>query len=98
MLLRFHCIQAYERFQQTARIGAYPRSLEFAFVFRLLFPYGLSVTSGPIRETFAHDSFQRQFGAMHVVYAEANAVAIAEIKFREIAMQMLFCAMLIDSL
>jgi hypothetical protein len=41
-LLRFRRNRVYERFPQTARIVVCLSSSEFAFAFRLLFPYGLS--------------------------------------------------------
>jgi hypothetical protein len=97
MLLRFHRSQAYERFQQTARILVCPSSSAFAFAFRLLFPYGLSDISRSIGKPLANDTHKSALGALDIIYAEPDAIAIAEIKFAQIAMQMLFAAMLIDA-
>jgi hypothetical protein len=96
--LHFHRNRAYGRSPQTARIefsyldSAFPLDL----VFRLL-PYSLSVTSGPIRETLAHDSFDCSLGTLHVIYAKADTIAIAKIVLREISVEMLLAAMLIDA-
>ena len=68
-----------------------------AFAFRRLFPYGLSVTSCSISEPLADDTFYRAFGALHIIYAKPDAIAIAEIKLRKIAVQMLLAAMLVDA-
>ena len=65
--------------------------------FRLL-PYGLSVTSRPIGQPLADDALHGAGGALHVIYAEPNAIAIAEIELRQIAVQMLLAAMLVDAL
>jgi hypothetical protein len=51
----------------------------------------------PIRETLArriHNGARRTFP---IVHAEGNAVAVAEVVFREIAMQMLFGTVLINA-
>src|SRR5258705_5517913 len=98
MSLRFHRSQAYERSRRTARIVAYPSSLGSVFALCLLFPYGLSVTSCSISQPLADDAFDRTFGAFYVIYAQPNAIAIAEVVFREIAVQVLFAAMLVDAL
>src|ERR1700724_288113 len=98
MLLRFRRSRVYERFQRTARIVVCPSSSAFAFAFRLLFPYGLSVVSRSISKPLSDDTFQRAFGAFYVIYAKPNAIAIAKVKFGEIAMQMLLAAMLVDAL
>ena len=70
MLLRFRRSRAYERFQQTARIVVCPLSSAFAFAFRLLFPYGLSVSRRPISQTLADDASQSAFGTLYIVYAK----------------------------
>src|SRR5208282_6665109 len=98
MPLRSHQRQVPERFSQTARIGAYSLSLGSAFAFRLLFPYGLSVMSCPIFEALADDALNHARGTLHVLYAQPNAIAIAEIKFRQIAVQMLLATVLVDAL
>src|ERR1700730_9818277 len=97
MLLRFHRSQAYERFQQTARIVVCPLSSAFAFAFRLLFPYGLSVKSRSISESLADDTFNRALGVLYIVYAKPGAIG-TEIKFSNVAMQMALAAMLIYAL
>src|SRR5260370_27722164 len=95
MPLHFHRSQAYGRSQRTARIEfSYSASV---LAFRL-FPYGLSVTSGPIRETFAHDSFQCPLGSLYIIHTQPHAVAVAKIEFRQIAVQVLLAAMLVDAL
>src|SRR5208282_220723 len=98
MLLRFHQRQAPERFSQTARIGAYSLSLRSAFAFRLLFPYGLSVMSCPVFEALADDTLDHTRGTLYVIYAQPNAIAIAEIELRQIAVQMLLATVLVDAL
>jgi hypothetical protein len=95
MPLHFHHSQACERCQQSARILSYQSSLVSAFVFRLLFPYGISVTRRGICEPLSDNAFDRTFGALHVIYAKPGAVAIAEIEFRKIAMQVLLLAVLV---
>ena len=65
---------------------------------RVLFPYGLSVISLPIGQALADDAFNARVSAFHVIYAKPDAIAIAEIVFCEIAVQMLFAAMLVDAL
>jgi len=97
MPLRFHQRQAYERFPQTARIDACQLSLGSAFAFRLLFPYGLSVMSRSIGEPLANSTLHGASGTLYVIYAEPDAIAISEIKFRQIAVQMLLFAMLVDA-
>jgi hypothetical protein len=37
-----------------------------------------------IGEALPNDTSQRAFRALHVIYSEADAVAIAEVKFREV--------------
>ncbi len=53
--------------------------------------------SCPVFEALANDAFHRTRGALTVIYAQLGTVAIAEIKFREIAVQMLFAAMLVNA-
>jgi hypothetical protein len=65
---------------------------------RLAFlPYSLSVTSRSIGQPLADNALQGEIGACRIIYAEFDAIGIAEIKFCKIAMQMLFVAMLIDA-
>ena len=90
--------QAHERFPETARIAQFYSAFVSSFCLCRLFPYGLSVTSLPIGEPLTDDALHGSFGALHVIYAEPNAIAIAEIKFRKIAMQMFLSTMLIDAL
>lgn len=52
----------------------------------------------PIGKSLTDDAGDSALGALFVIYASADAVAIAEIKFREIAVQMFFSAMLIGAL
>jgi hypothetical protein len=99
MSLRFHRSQACGRSPQTARIASsyLASALPPALVFRLL-PYGLSVMSRSIGEPFPNNALDGDLGALNVIYTEPDAVAIAEIVFRKISVQMLFAAMLIDAL
>ena len=53
-------------------------------------PYGLSVTRRSIGEAFYNDPLHSTCGALHVIYAKLDAIAIAEIELRKIAVQMLF--------
>ena len=94
----FHCqCQAYERLHETARIEPSYSVWVEALALRLL-PYGLSVMRRSIGEALSNNAFNCTPGALYVIYAEPNAIAIAEVKFREIAVRMLFLAMLIDAL
>jgi hypothetical protein len=95
--LRFHRNRAYERFQRTARIVVCPSSPAFAFAFRLLFPYGLSDISRSIGEALSNDTHKGALGALDIIYAEPDAIAIAKIELAQIAMQMTLAAMLIDT-
>src|ERR1700730_9571614 len=97
MLLRFRRSRAYERFQQTARIVVCPSSSGFAFAFRLLFPYGLSVMSRLIGKSLSDDTHKCALSALDVIYAEPNAVAIAKIEFTQIAVQMALATMLVNA-
>jgi hypothetical protein len=53
--------------------------------------------SRPVRETLAFNALHSKRRTFPIVHTEGNAVIVAEIKFREIAMQMLLIAMLIDA-
>src|SRR6266852_3067713 len=97
MPLRSHQRQAFERSPQTARIDACQLSLGSAFVFRLLFPYGLSVVRRSIRQPLADDAFHGTFGALNVIYAKSDAVAISKVELCEISVQVLLFAMLVDA-
>ena len=50
-----------------------------------------------ISEALANDTLSQSVGAVSVVHAKRCAVVMAEIKLRQIAMQMLFGAMLIGA-
>ena len=50
-----------------------------------------------IGEALADDTTKQCVGAITVIAAERGAVAVAEIKFGKIAMQVLFSAVLIDA-
>src|SRR4051794_36929530 len=91
-----HRLQAYERSQQTARIGACHSSLASVFVFRLLFPYGLSVVRRRVGQSLSDDALHGAGGAFCIVYAQPHPIGIAEIELREIAVQMLLAAMLVN--
>jgi hypothetical protein len=97
MLPYCHHSQAYERLLQTARIELSYCVLALVSALRLLFPYGLSMVSLPVSEALSDDSLDCPFGALHVVYTKPNAVAVPEIKFGQISVQMFLFAMLIDA-
>ena len=52
----------------------------------------------PIGEPLADDALNGARGTLYVIYAQPDAVAIAEIELRQIAVQMLLAAMLVDAL
>jgi hypothetical protein len=98
MPLHSHHSQVPERFRETARIGACQSAWVYVFVFRRLFPYGLSVTSLPVGKPLSDHALQSAFGPLYVIAAKPNAVSITEIELRKIPMQMLFLAVLVDAL
>jgi hypothetical protein len=53
--------------------------------------------SSSISQAFADDALRRDFGPHIVVDAVGHAIVVTEIELREIAMQMLFTAMLVDA-
>ena len=57
----------------------------------------LLATSPPIGQTLTASSLDRAAGALGVVNPELDAVRIAEIELREVAVQMLFAAVLINA-
>jgi hypothetical protein len=96
---RTHRNQAHERLVETARIALFALAF-YVLVLALcrLLPYGRSLRSCSIGETLSNDTFDRALGALYVIYAEPDAIAIAKIEFGKVAMQMPFAAMLIDAL
>ena len=54
--------------------------------------------SPPISQALTADLLQGAIGALLVIPVQRRAVVVAEVKFREVAVQMLFGAMLIDAL
>lgn len=52
--------------------------------------------SRSIDEPLAGDILQKALGAGFVIYVTANSVVVAEIKFGQIPMHMLFAAVLVD--
>ena len=56
------------------------------------------ITRPLISQTLALDTDKRVFRALNISNPKFNAVIIAEIKLRDIAMQMSLAAMLIDAL
>ena len=50
-----------------------------------------------IGEALPNEAGQHEIRALYVIYAEANAVAIAEAKFREITVKVLFLAVLVNA-
>src|SRR5438128_2287971 len=88
--------QASERLPETARIVVCPSPLALAaFALCLLLPYGRSLTRRSIGQALAYGAFEGAPGALYVIYAKPHALAIAEIEFRQVAMQMLLCTVLI---
>ena len=85
-----------ERFAETARIDLSYLALP-VLAFRLL-PYGLSVTSRSIGQSLANCALNRTGGALHVIYALPDAIAIPEIELAQVAVQVLLGAMLVDAL
>jgi hypothetical protein len=99
MHLQIHHTQAPERFCGTARTAP-SASTFYVLVLALyrLLPYSRSLRSCSVGETLPDDAFDRALGALYVIYAEPDAVAIAEIKFAQITMQMALATMLVNSL
>src|SRR5580693_2082186 len=85
-----------ERLFQTARIGPFYLASPSFLAWRLL-PYGLSVVRRRIGEALAHDPFYGAGGTLNVIYAKPHAIGIPEIELREIAVQMLFLAVLVHA-
>src|SRR5207244_3145488 len=54
--------------------------------------------SCPVFKALPNNAFNRALGTLNIVYAEPDAVAITEIELGKVAMQMLFLAVLIDTL
>src|SRR5271154_4539663 len=83
--------RAFERFQRNARIAPCHRSLILAWP--LAFwpgPYlFLPLVSRSIGEPLPSDALQGEVGALHIVYAEPDTIAIPEVELGEIAVQML---------
>src|SRR5579872_3903845 len=59
---------------------------------------GVALVNPPISETLAGRALDRQRSALRVLNSKSRAVGIAEIKFVQIALQMLLPAMLVDAL
>jgi hypothetical protein len=98
MLPRTHRNQAHERFVETARIALFASAFYFlVLVLCPLLPYGRSLTSCSIGEALSNNSLDCQFCALRVIYAEPDSIAIAEIEFGKVAVQMLLAAMLVDA-
>ena len=49
-------------------------------------------------QALSYDAAHQIFGALYIVHAQRDAVVIAEIKLSKIAMQVLFCTVLIGAL
>jgi hypothetical protein len=98
MRLRIHRSQAPERFAGTARIVLFAlASYVLVLVVCRLLPYGRSLRSRLISEPLADDAHKGALGALNVIYAKANAIAIPKIELGKIAMQMAFAAMLVNA-
>jgi hypothetical protein len=88
-----HRTQASERSLETARIALFVSAF-YALVLALcrLLPYERSLTSRSIGEALADDALNSTFGALYVIYAKPDAIAIAEVELGKVAVQMLFTA------
>src|ERR1035438_8928856 len=96
--------RAFERSLRTARIAPCHPAFDEprAWIYR-----GLGFLAGPylclpsvkrsIGEPFPDNTLQRALGALGVIYAEFDAIAMAEIELCDIAMQMLLGAMLVNA-
>ena len=80
----------------TARIALFYLASPLPLAWRLL-PYGLSVVSLPVGQSLSDDALNGPFGSLNVVYAQPDPIGIAEIELREIAVQMLLFAVLVDA-
>src|SRR6185312_10563823 len=61
-------------------------------------PWGFSpCTSRFISQTLAYDAAKDRVGALSIVHAKGYALIVAEVKFREVAVKVLFGAMLIGA-
>ena len=77
----------------TARIALFALAsyvLVLALCRRL--PCGRSLISRSIGEALPDDALQRTFGALCIIYAKPDAIAIAEVELRKIAVQMLLAS------
>src|SRR6266508_2411643 len=97
--LRTHRSRASERSRGTARTGVPDSGWPFALAWALclLLPYGCSLTRRSIGEALADDAPDGALGALYVIYAKSDAVAIAEIELGEIAVQVFLAAMLVHA-
>ena len=75
--LPFRQYQDRERSVGTARIDLFYLASP-VLAFRLL-PYGLSVTSRSIRQSLANSALNPTRGALNVIYAQPDAIAIASL-------------------
>jgi hypothetical protein len=50
-----------------------------------------------IGEALPNDAGQRAFRALRIIYVEADAIAIADVKFREVAVKVLLLAVLVNA-
>src|SRR5579885_149466 len=100
MPYRSHPLPAFPRPRRIAPIASDRPASVFASPLR--FRFGLrqrsSSTSRLIGEPLADHALQQAFGALGIVHAKRDAVVVAEIKLRQIAVQMIVAAMLIDAL
>jgi hypothetical protein len=71
--------------------------LRFGFSLTLGLPYSLSVVSRSIGQPLAGDALQGDIGACHIIYAEPDAIGIAEVEFCEITVKVFLAAMLVDA-
>ena len=91
--------RVFERFQRTARI-VLCHSIwfsAFGFGFCGFCHRTVSVSSRLISQALPDDALQRASARCNIVNAELHAIAVAEIKFGQIPMQMLLFAVLIDA-
>src|SRR5437879_2704736 len=97
MIYRSHlpqvCVQS-QQISETASLGY--RGFSF-LAFRFSLRQGSSLMSRLIGQTFAFNAAQQFLRAISVVHAKRDAIAVPEVEFGNIAVQMIGCAMLIDA-
>jgi hypothetical protein len=73
-------------------------SLRFQFRKRLALSLNVGAVRPSIGQSLANDALCQFVRAVGIVHAKRNAIVMAKIKFREVAVQMLLGAMLVGAL